>query len=205
MSISYGLTSETRIKNKLGITNSDFDTVIKRLIYGVTDRIEKLTERRFERATYTQELYDGSFFDGARKKHLVVKNAPITAISSFQYDAGDNITPSWTDFIASDYDTRNEEGLIRVYSSVPSGINNIRISYTAGYLIDFDNEFDDTLHTLPYDITEVCENAVIHLFKKRESHGREAETFDVSSINWQSSLFSKDDMEIINRYKRFFI
>lgn len=203
--VTYGLTSTTRIKNKLGITSSSFDNVIKRLIYSVTDRIEKQTGRRFERATYTNETYNGEDILESRKKFIVVKNAPISTISSFQYDAGDNTTPSWTDFLATDYDSLDEDGIIRVYQSVPRGLNNIRISYTGGYLIDFDNEFDDSLHTLPYDITEVCERAVIRLFKRRESEGKSAETFETSSITWSGEVFDDDDKQVISNYKRFIL
>lgn len=201
-SVDYGLTTTARVKNRLGITSSGFDTLIKRLIYGVTDRIEKMTDRRFKRATYTNEVYNGEDILEAQKRFIIVKNAPISTISSFQYDSGDNITPNWTDFIATDYDSLNDSGIIRVYQSVPSGLQNIRISYTGGYLIDFDNEFDDSSHTLPYDISEVCERVVVKLFKKREAEGRSSETFDTSSITYDADLFSKEDMSVINSYKR---
>ncbi len=55
---------------------------------------------------------------------------------------------------------------------------------------------------LPAELVEVCERAVVHLFKKRESEGRTTESFQESSITWQSSIFDAEMLATIKNYRR---
>lgn len=202
MAVDYGLTTEARVKAKLGITVSSHDTVLKRMIYSVTDYMQKQTGRTFKQATYTNELYNGQTPTGARQHVIVLKNAPVSTVSSFEYKSGTNSNPTWTAFSVDDYDTELTRGIIYPKGSLAKGIGNLRATYTAGYLIDFDNEFNEDSHTLPYDLTEVCERAVTRLYKKRESEGKEAETFDTSSINWVEGIFDEWDNQVLRNYRR---
>jgi len=56
--------------------------------------------------------------------------------------------------------------------------------------------------TIPADLVEVCERAVVALFKRRESEGKTSESFQESSITWRSSVFTADDVATIKNYKR---
>lgn len=56
--------------------------------------------------------------------------------------------------------------------------------------------------TLPADLVEVCEEAVTRIFKRRESEGRSSETFQESSINWNKSVFTDEDLRTIRNYRR---
>lgn len=55
---------------------------------------------------------------------------------------------------------------------------------------------------LPLDIVEVCEQAVVRLFKRRESEGRTSETFQESSITWDKGTFSDESLNVIRSYRR---
>jgi hypothetical protein len=55
---------------------------------------------------------------------------------------------------------------------------------------------------LPADLVEVAEAAVIRIFKKRQSEGRDSETFDQSSITWSKSVFTDEDRATIKNYRR---
>lgn len=202
--VTYALTTEARIKTRLGITQSGFDTLIKRLMYGVTDFIEKEAGgRRFKETTYTQELYDGSPLNDEDTvvPYLVLKNAPVGTISALQYRTGSRSLPTWVDVATDDYEPRSPEGILRFWGGVPKGVRNIRITYTAGYKVDFSNEFDDTLHTLPYEITDLAERLVVKRFKKREKEGVSRESFGESSLDWKE-LLDADDKATIMQYTR---
>lgn len=131
----YGdaLTTKERVKDRLGIDNTSFDTVLTNIILAVTARIEQMTGRRYIQATYTHELHDGSDLYGTRRKYLIVKNAPIQALSSISYNAGTNGNPSWTEFDEDDYHADLEAGIIYFPHGMPSGFRNIRITYTGGF------------------------------------------------------------------------
>lgn len=140
----YGdaLTTKARVKSRLGIEVTSFDDLLDSLILAVTARIETMTSRRFIQATYTHELHDGSDPFGSRRKFLVIKNAPVQTVSSFQYNAGSNSSPDWTDFDQDDYTLDAQAGVIHVPRGLPIGSRNIRVTYTggfSGYSIGVDN------------------------------------------------------------------
>jgi hypothetical protein len=56
--------------------------------------------------------------------------------------------------------------------------------------------------SLPADLVEVAEEAVSRIFKKRESEGRDAESFDQSSITWSKSVFTDENIATIKNYRR---
>lgn len=199
--VAYALSTEARIKTRLGITSAGFDTLIKRLLYGVTDFIEdQCGGRRFLRTTYTNEIYDGG--DGSQKL-LILRNAPVSTITSFQYRTGTKSSPTWVDFNADSYEEDDDRGVIEV--ALPKGRRNIRVTYTAGYLIDFSNEFDDAQHTLPYDISDLAEALVTRRFKKRDDEGKESVAFESSTTTWTKQLLDETDREVIANYRRNFI
>jgi hypothetical protein len=60
----------------------------------------------------------------------------------------------------------------------------------------------DADYHLPADLVDVCERAVVHLFKKRDSEGKSSESFQESSITWQSDVFNSEMRATINNYRR---
>lgn len=195
----YALTTTARVKDLLKITVTDHDTILTRLIADCTDFIENATNRRYKQTTYTNELYDGCYVDGTQKRTLVLNNAPLISISSLQYRTGAKSNPAWYDFQTDNYQEKLSTATIRGY--MPAGIQNIRCSYVAGYLIDFTNEYDITAHTLPHDISGLCERLVMRRFKKRDSEGRSTDSFNGSGVTWSELLDDADKMTIAD-YQR---
>lgn len=201
--VTYALTNKTRIKSRLGITTTSFDDLFDALISATTDRIEKMTGRRFYQTAYSNELYDGSDIYGSPQLVLIVKNGPITGTPTLEYKTGSNASPTWVDYTVEDYDIDTDAGLIYMKSGLPRGKQNVRLSYTGGYVISFTGTYDiGGTHTLPLDITEVCEKAVIRVFKKRDSEGRASESFAESSITWEKDVFMPEDIATIKNYRR---
>jgi len=56
--------------------------------------------------------------------------------------------------------------------------------------------------TIPADLVEVCERAVVTLFKRRDNEGKTSESYNESSITWRSQVFTNEDLATIKNYKR---
>lgn len=65
-----------------------------------------------------------------------------------------------------------------------------------------ENASDDADLSLPLDLVEVAEKAVIRTFKKRNSEGRTSEGFQESQITWAEDVFTKEDLATIKNYRR---
>lgn len=202
---TYGLTSLQNVKDRLGVTtaNAILGAVYTRMIYSATDFIEMACGgRRFQRATYTQELYDGNEMgDNSQLPWLILRNGPLISVSAFEYRTGSPAAPTWVAFQTANYETDLKNSMLYVYGNLPRGMQNIRVTYVAGYLIDFANMYDSSLHTLPFELTDLCERLVTKLIKRRESEGRSQESFNNSSINW-GDFIEAHDRTILANYRR---
>ena len=203
--VAYALTTEQRIKDRLAITVSDLDTVIKRMMYGATDFIQKLCSTpSFKRATYTDQIYNGSDTNSdSRKNMLILKCAPVVSVSAVKYNAGSQASPSWVTMSSQDYTLDIETGILHFSGTIPAGIANISVTYVAGYLVDFTDEFNNVVHTLPYELSDLCDRLVTKALKRRESEGKSTETFNGSTITW-GDLLEDADLTMIANYKRAF-
>jgi hypothetical protein len=200
----YALTTLQRVKDRMGITVTDSDAVLTRLVNAMTDFIEKQCGgRRFLQTAYTNEMYS---VYAPRAEYITLKQAPVTQITSFQYSVSQPPTSSkvWNDFLATNWELLEDgkSGLIRVYQSLFKGINVVRCSYTAGYLIDWPNAGDSSTHTLPADLTDLCERFVVKLYKKRNSEGKDREGLQQSVIIWSQQLVADDDQDTLDNYTR---
>lgn len=202
MAINYALTTKTRVKSRLAITTTSFDDLFDFLIAGVTDKIEQMAGRRFLATTYTDELYDGTDIYNDRQSIIVINNAPVLNLTRIQYKSGANSDPVWYTYTEDDYDLNETNGIVYMKGNLPSGKQNVRMTYQAGYKIHDTDIYNTASHTLPFDIMEVCEEVVTRLFKRRESEGRTNESFQESSITWSDGVFTKENLNTINNYRR---
>lgn len=194
------LTTKARIKSLLTISVTTFDTVLDRLINSATDHIESVTSRKFLSATYTNEVYS---VHTDNYDYLMLKNAPVSALTTLEYSAGTPSNKNWTEYNDDDFELGEDgkSGLVRVYGGLVKGTNTVRATYTAGYLINWANAGDQSTHTLPADLTALCERMVIRMFKRREAEGKSSESFDGASVTWDTKL-TEEDKAVINKYTR---
>ena len=198
--ISYALTTVARVKTRLSIDSTGFDILLLYIINSVTDFIESECNRRFKETTYTNEIYsitnDGNGF-------LVLKQTPVSAVSSLQFRAGLKSNSNWTDFVSDDWELMEDgsSGIIQIYGALIQGLNSVRATYTAGYKINFANYGDNSTHTLPADVSDLAERMVVKLFKRREAEGKQREDFNSGSVIWKEILSPEDGMTL-TRYRR---
>lgn len=198
--VAYALTTAARVKARISITDTGFDTVLVSYINAITAYIESACDTRFKRTTYTQEVYH---IPQSGRRYLPLKHAPVVTLSALQYKAGMPSNPGWTDFLVDNYELLEDgkTGMIMFYTTIPHGINMVRATYSAGYLIDFTKYGDETLHTLPYELTELAERLVIKRFKKRDEEGKSQVAFGGGTTTWASFL-DEDDKDILAGYTR---
>lgn len=196
---SQALTTQTRVKNRLKITTSSLDTVLIRLINAYTDFIEGECNRKFLRQIFTNEVYSVPEFG---MRYLQLKQGEVTSITSLSYRAGTPSTPNYTAFTTDQFELLEDgkSGIVRIYDTLPYGVNAIRATYVAGYLFDFTN-FGTSTHTLPADLTEVCEQLVIRALRRSEAYGKTTEGFDGASVTWSTDL-DADQQRILDGYHR---
>lgn len=130
----------------------------------------------------------------------------IVGLTSFQYRSGLPSTPNWVDFIPDQYEVleEGESAIIRVYGIMAMSrfINNsVRVSYWAGYMIDWENVTDPTKHTLPGDLTMMAEDLVCRQFTRRKNAGKTSEGIQGSTVSWDKEL-DPIDQELLLYYSK---
>lgn len=206
---SYALTTIARVKDLLGITVATADPVFIRLVNAATDFIQDYCNEFFMQKTYSNEVYS---IWGERQEFLMLNHGNVSALSSFQYRAGTPSNPSWTDFLVDQYELVEpnsngiaQSGMIRIYAGFApllyTGINAIRATYTAGFIISWPDFGDPTKHNLPADLTMLCENMVVRFWKHRESSGKRSESIKDSNVTW-NDFVDGFDKDILDRYTR---
>jgi len=184
------LTTLARIKDRLEITISTKDNLIERLINGASAYIERTVGQTFKKASYTDYLpVEG---DGSR---VFAKQVPIIgALTSIKYRAGMPGDPNYTALMASEFEIENANmGIVKLYTTPARGTNAIELKYDAGYLVDFSAPADPTKHTLPDDITDLCERLVSRAYRRLGSEGRDQETGGGGdSTTWSKGLTDED-------------
>lgn len=194
------LTTRTKVKSYMGITGTDNDTVIDELITGVTAFIKSYCGgRNFLSQAYV-EIYDSK-----RGRHKIfLKQLPVSALTVVEYRAGTPSTPIWNTYNADTYLLYGNAGYIHFYGGLPEVPQGFRISYTAGYLIDFTQEFT-AFHTLPADLTMAANEMIATILNTRKSGGITTESTEGQAITYDTmaGAVSKNVKNILNGYKIF--
>lgn len=198
---SWALTTVADVKESLGIDagNTSKDNLIIRKINMATEMIESYCNlpynHHFKEATYTNEVYDGTYTD-----QIPLLMRPVSAVSSFGYrNSGENVD-SWSTIDSEDYFTDLSSGLINGYNTL-SSYSGYRVTYTAGYA------------TIPADLAEACATLAAYLvdnisggsgIKRKREGGREIEYFQAGGGGSSGSIL--DDLsldDVLNRYRMY--
>lgn len=184
--LSYALTNVADVKELLGITSGDSskNNLITRKINQATEIIETYCQRRFKLTTYTDEEYDATGTD-----ELVLKQRPITTLTSVGARDTSQNQDDWTNFEAEDYFYNSDAGVIEGNFNFSGRWNRYRVTYSAGY------------ETIPHDLAEACASLAAFLIEnptgstaiKRKQEGqREVEYYDqTAKASADDSMFSQ--------------
>jgi hypothetical protein len=188
-----------------------YDNVLMRMINYATNYINNECGRiSFVQQTYVHDTYS---IGTPRQTFLSLRNTPVFSVSSFQWRAGTPTNPNWTDFIPDQWELVDPQtdppsgivwypsGTIRVYGVLPRIYNNmIRVTYVAGYPVNWANAEDRNTHWLPGDITSVCENIVVRRFKRRTLAGQSSQALEGATHSWRNDL-DAEDKAVLGQYR----
>lgn len=197
--IDKALTTLERVKTKLEIGTTDYDTTLELIINEVSNYVEIFCKRKFLAQDYT-ELYNGNDI----RQALFLRQLPVNSITSFQYRSGAVSNPVWVDIDADSYEQDELLDALTIYTPLPSGRNNIKVVYNAGYKIDFANITNESLHNLPLDLTMACESLVAKAFNMRKSQGKASESFEGANIDWNENM-SKENYDVLSNYQKIIL
>ena len=147
--------------------------------------IEGLLGTKLKQQTF-QEAHNGDGY------YLITDNYPIQSITSFELDNGG----TWDSVPKVRF---NSSGVIGY--KTPVGFQNVRITYVAGYVIDWS---DANKHTLPADISELAKRFALRQYRKLGNEGEKTSNYTNSSLTWDD-LIDATDKEIISKYQRLTI
>lgn len=192
--IDYTLTQTSDVKEYLNITGSTYDALIEKLVYGVSEYLQSYLGGRGLKEVARTEYYDGG------TSILSLRQYPVASVASLSYKSGTNDSPTWNLIPTNNYDVDTRSGLIK-NATLPSGTENIKVVYTAGYKIDFANRYTAANHTLPHDLSMIATQLVAKVFDTRFSQGKINESVEGQSVNWTYSL--TDEMKVVlSRYSQ---
>lgn len=180
---SYALTTLEDVKESLDIASSDTskDNLIIRKINAATDAIEKFTGRRFKLTTYTNEEYDATNTD-----QLILKQRPVTALSSMSSRDTSLNEDDWTTSDTELYFLDAEAGVIDLNFVATGRWNRYRVTYTAGYT-DIPADLAEAAAALASFLVSTPTNG--SAVKSKEEGQRRIEYFDSQAKS--SSIFDQ--------------
>ena len=179
------ITTKEKVKAYLGLSGVTNDTLIDELIKNATASIERFCNRSFTEASYTE------YFDTiAGNSKIFLRNYPVASLTSVKYRSGTWGAITWESLNVNDY-LLNDNGKVAFSFPFPEAEKYLQIVYTGGYKINFDEELDDTFHTLPFDLTQVATEIVAQLFNLRTSVGISNESTEGQSITYKDSDVTK--------------
>jgi len=177
------LTTLAAAKQWLGVTSSDGDQLLARLISASSDYIQTWLNRTFAVAAYT-EVRSGVGGDG-----MAVKAYPIVAVTSVTID-GLSI-PACTGQTDFGYVVNDPRTMIflRGYR-YNRGRANVGLSYTAGFT------------TIPNEIEQACIELVGLRFRDRDRIGVTSKGMAGESISFSQKDFSDAIQTTLTNYKK---
>lgn len=195
------LTTRQKVKDYLSITDTNSDAIIDNLITYITSFIKGFCGGRNFLAQDYIEMYDS--FRGRRS--IICNQRPINSVSLVEYRSGTPTAPVWVTYNANGYLPYLGAGFIRFYSQLPEVAQGFRVTYNAGYLIDFTNEFDPTKHNLPAEVCLVATEMVAKEFNTRKAIGIYSEATEGQNIVYSSKTHEMEDnhKNILASYKLY--
>lgn len=195
--VAHALTTKAKVKLQLQIPDATttHDNFIDATIAYLTDWFEQACGgRRFKRTTYTNDIYD---CNGGKRVYF--KQWPASSVSAVEYNSGSYSTPNWVAFDANSYTVNLAAGYIEFVSELPVYAQYVRLTYAAGYLIDFTDEYNTAVHTLPFDIAGLITDLAVKAFNMRNASGVKQESTEGQSITYSDKL-ADEHVAVIAKY-----
>lgn len=198
-SVAYAITTTAKVKALLGLTTVDAarDALLDTMVSGITDMIERYCGgRRFKATDYVE------IRDTASSKTLTTLQYPVNTLTLLEYRSGVPSNITWTTYSPDAYLVKLKAGVIQFFSKFTPFPQAFRITYNAGYLIDWAFETDPTKHTLPADLTMVATEMVAKRYTTRLAQGIKSESTEGQSITYAApGEIANDHRSTLDAYR----
>lgn len=195
--LDKALTTLARAKSFLEISGTSKDLVLTMLIKGASEYIERTYCRRtFGRTTYTNQVINGK-----DSKRLWLKNKPIIGDVTLQVRTTPNNEDAWQSIEAQNFYINRDAGNLELLrhndawlglgGTFKEGVQNYRVTYTAGYYLPKDSEFEDGTddeYDLPADLELAVLDLVSAVYNVRQSGGIKSQEVGDVSITYGNEL-----------------
>ena len=182
------MTTSTRVKEALGITDSGSDTLIAQLITAASNEIERVMDRHVLTTART-EVYPMR----SVKRLVMLKACPVTNVSSVKLSSTYDFTTATALTANSDYILDTVGGVLRflidqqpqqnAYSGLALSPVFCQITYTAGMAVDA-----SAFITAYPELAQACDMQCVHLFTRRSSPGTTSRSLSDSSAQYEGEL-----------------
>jgi uncharacterized phiE125 gp8 family phage protein len=203
--LDKALTTLARLKTYLEVSGTSKDALLTMILYGAWKFIEKYTGRSFARAVRTSELYDGHDTD-----KLILKAAPVISGETFTLQrrtTGLN-EDAWETIDTEEYFIDYDKGIITMNTKFVAGTQNYRVTYTAGYYVAKDTQYQDGTNDeldLPYDIEMACWKLCSQEYANRKNQGRISERVRDMAVTYAKAIDKDEELKsTLGLYKRSF-
>jgi hypothetical protein len=175
------LTTIANVKSWLGVSSAADDTLLTRLVSGVSAWIQEWLGRTIASSSYTEKL------NGNGKAVLAFLNYPVTAVASVTVD-GVSI-PARTSVAGSGYSFDSEFLYLDGYA-FNSGRQNVVIQYTAGYA------------STPADLEQAAIELIALRYKDRDRIGVSSKSIGPEHTTFFLKDFPDDVESVLWSYRR---
>lgn len=173
------------VKNRLGITDTEHDQTIGRIVLGLESIFDRYCRRKF-----IQTGGDVTEYYAGLGRHLQILYYPIVSITTIKESYSYDFISATA--LTADTDYRligaGKNGIIyRIASSWPDQEDTIQVVYRGGYCSAADTPGDGET-ALPADLREAAIEQGTFIFKRRDDIGLSSVGFTGGSINKFSAI-----------------
>lgn len=176
------LTTLSKAKEYLDIESDDteFDSLLERLITASSRQIEAYCNRKFEIQSYSETC------DGAASDILFLDHTPVVSVTSLSID---------DESVAAE-DFKVYDDYIRLLSRLfAPGALNVSVTYSAGY-------FDAQSESPPVDLEDACIQLVAFKYNLRGADGFSERRIGQSSESFAGAAIPLSVAIILDKYRR---
>ncbi len=166
------MTTKEAVKNHIGLSGTQDDSLIEKIISGVSDMVRTMTNREFD---YKERI---EYLSGESNEFAFLKEYPVEEIVEIKIDD--------TEVDSDHYKVGKTNGMLYRKNGVwPKGFENIEVKAKSGYKMPADSENRD----FPNDLEQAVIKQVAKIFEKRHSEGISSASPGGISVTF------KDDMD----------
>lgn len=179
-----GMTNVPALKAalRIAVTVTTDDGLLRDLVDAANEALTNAINRNVLSANYTETR------DGTGTKTLMLKNYPVTAVSSVQILSPGVVSPlptslvQGTDYLFTPY-------ALKMYAGVwPKAVGNVVVSYTGGYA------------AMPPDLARAATKYAAMRYRELERLGQKSKMLGGETISYDLDEFPPDVLGVVNRY-----